>query len=74
MLFRSNDKPVLTWTNKTVQDNLVRHASIIDYTVSEITELGAGSNAWMDSKNGITAIVWETPEGEILVKSWNNLA
>ena len=70
----SNDKPVLTWTNKTVQDNLVRHASIIDYTVSEITELGAGSNAWMDSKNGITAIVWETPEGEILVKSWNNLA
>jgi len=68
----SEDKPILTWTNKTVKDNLVRHATIIDGEVSEITELGPGINAWLDSENGITVIVWQTNDGQIMMKGWNN--
>ena len=67
----SNGVPNLTWTNKSVKDNAVRHAQIIDGQVENLVDLGNGNHAWLDSENGLTAVVWDT-DGKIMIKTWND--
>ncbi|MFQ5476643.1 MAG: sialidase family protein [Nitrosopumilus sp.] len=67
----SNGIPNLAWTNKSVKDNAVRHAQVIEGQVTNISDLGPGNNAWLDSFDGRTAVVWET-SGKIMLKTWND--
>jgi len=67
----SNGIPNVTWTNKSVKDNAVKHAQIIDGQVQNLSDLGSGDHAWLDSNNGLTAVVWET-DGKIMLKAWND--